>query len=159
MERHAKLRNPVNTSITSGYKDLASPRLVYCIFCNCRNSFARTPNNDKHTEGTTATTQHDFTCVQTCLFPYGTIAHSLADQYELSNPPTDAISSLKFAPNSSTRLIVSSWDKNVYLYDIEEEGGANLIQKFEFQAPVLDVCFGQDDNEAFVGGLDWDVRR
>jgi len=33
------------------------------------------------------------------------------------------------------------------------------LHKYEFQAPVLDVCFGQDDNEAFVGGLDWDVRR
>ncbi|QDS73425.1 hypothetical protein FKW77_008466 [Venturia effusa] len=80
-------------------------------------------------------------------------------QYELSDPPTDAISSLQFAPDNSTRLIVSSWDKHVYLYDVQEEGGANLVKKFEFQAPVLDVCFGQDDNEAFVGGLDWDARR
>ncbi|KAH9891477.1 WD40-repeat-containing domain protein [Xylariomycetidae sp. FL2044] len=86
-----------------------------------------------------------------------------ATQYELSQPPNDAISSLVFAPDSSTRLLVSSWDKNVYLYDTapESDGGAHgtLIQTFEHRAPVLDVCFGASDNEAFSAGMDWQVRR
>lgn len=83
----------------------------------------------------------------------------LIDQQELSEPPSDAISALKFAPNSSSRLLVSSWDRHVYLYD-EHEGQPNqLVRKFEHRAPVLDVCFGKDDDEAFSVGLDWDVRR
>ncbi|OCK80150.1 mitotic checkpoint protein-like protein BUB3 [Lepidopterella palustris CBS 459.81] len=82
-----------------------------------------------------------------------------ATQFELSQAPSDAISSVKFAPNTPTRLLVASWDKNVYLYDTHAEEGGTLLQKYEHRAPVLDVCFGRDDNEAFSCGLDWDVRR
>ncbi|KAJ9669475.1 mitotic spindle checkpoint protein Bub3 [Coniosporium apollinis] len=82
-----------------------------------------------------------------------------SNQHELAEPPSDAISALKFAPNSSSRLLVSSWDRHVYLYD-EHEGQPNqLVRKFEHRAPVLDVCFGKDDDEAYSVGLDWDVRR
>jgi cell cycle arrest protein BUB3 len=86
---------------------------------------------------------------------------SLAIQFELSQPPTDAVSSLKFAPNSTTRLLVSSWDRHVYLYDTHgaEEQGGKLIEKYEHRAPVLDVCFGADDNEAFTAGMDWQVKK
>ncbi|KAF2083648.1 mitotic checkpoint protein-like protein BUB3 [Saccharata proteae CBS 121410] len=81
-----------------------------------------------------------------------------ANQFELSSPPTDAISAVAFAPGSSTRLLVASWDRNVYLYDTHSEPGGTLIRKYEHRAPVLDVCFGADDNEAFTAGLDWDVN-
>lgn len=81
-------------------------------------------------------------------------------QFELSQPPTDAISSLAFAPHSPTRLIVASWDKNVYLYDTsDQEAQGKLIRKFEHRAPVLDVCFGASDNEAFTGGVDFQVKK
>ena len=81
----------------------------------------------------------------------------LPAHYELPNPPTDAISALKYAP-SSLRLLVASWDKFVYLYDTNP--GVNvLLNKFEFRAPVLDVCFGEDDNTAYTASVDWDVRR
>ncbi|KAK3061881.1 hypothetical protein LTS18_005254, partial [Coniosporium uncinatum] len=72
---------------------------------------------------------------------------------ELPNPPADPISAVNFAPNSS-RLLVSSWDRNVYLYEVGDTN--HFVQKYEMRAPVLDVCFGEDDNEAFCGGLDWD---
>jgi cell cycle arrest protein BUB3 len=46
------------------------------------------------------------------------------------------------------------------LYDIhDEEGGGKLIEKYEHRAPVLDVCFGADDNEAFSAGMDWQVKK
>ena len=81
-------------------------------------------------------------------------------QHELANPPKDAISALKFAPNSPTRLLVASWDKNVYLYEtIGEEEGGKVVEVFEHRAPVLDVCFGADDDEAFTAGMDWQVKR
>jgi cell cycle arrest protein BUB3 len=39
------------------------------------------------------------------------------------------------------------------------EGSSTLVQKFEHRAPVLDVCFGADDNEAFSAGMDWQVKK
>lgn len=67
--------------------------------------------------------------------------------------------------------MVSSWDKNLYLYDTlttSENGDAEdgsgvshgtLLRTYEHRAPVLDVCFGANDNEAFTAGMDWEVRR
>ncbi|EOD43260.1 putative nuclear pore complex subunit protein [Neofusicoccum parvum UCRNP2] len=82
-----------------------------------------------------------------------------SNQFELAQPPTDAISSLTFAPGIPTRLLVSSWDKHIYLYDTHSQPSGELLQKVEHRAPVLDVCFGKDENEAFSAGLDWDVKR
>jgi cell cycle arrest protein BUB3 len=46
------------------------------------------------------------------------------------------------------------------LYDTQDqEAGGKLIEKYEHRAPVLDVCFGTDDNEAFTAGMDWQVKR
>ena len=87
------------------------------------------------------------------------LTHS-ASQYELASPPGDAISSVAFSRDSNSKLLVSSWDKSVYLYDIlEGDGQGTLVQSFEHQAPVLDVCFGANDSEAFSCGLDWQVVR
>ncbi|RAL15768.1 WD40 repeat domain-containing protein [Aspergillus homomorphus CBS 101889] len=87
-----------------------------------------------------------------------------SNQFVVASPPTDAISAIKFSPNpDSTRIVVSSWDKNVYLYDLRDENGAvgegKLLQKFEHRAPVLDVCFGATEDEIYTAGLDWDVRK
>ncbi|KOS22792.1 Mitotic checkpoint protein [Escovopsis weberi] len=83
-----------------------------------------------------------------------------ATQYELSPPPGDAVSSIAFAPKSGTQLLVSSWDKKLYLYDIANGPSENnLVDTFEHRAPILDVCYGADDNEAFTAGMDWTVNR
>ncbi|KAK4225407.1 mitotic checkpoint protein BUB3.2 [Podospora fimiseda] len=85
-----------------------------------------------------------------------------ATQFEASQPPNDAISSLVFSPSGSqpNRLLVSSWDKHVYLYEIIDGAEeARLINKYEHRAPVLDVCFGANSNEAFSAGLDQLVKR
>lgn len=90
--------------------------------------------------------------------------HPSIDHFAVENPPSDVISAVQFSPEpDSTRFVVSSWDKNVYLYDLRDENGTigegKLIQKFEHRAPVLDVCFGQNEDELYTGGLDWDVRK
>ncbi|KAL7932741.1 WD40 repeat-like protein [Trichoderma chlorosporum] len=83
-----------------------------------------------------------------------------ATQYELSPPPGDAVSAIAFAPDSGTKLLVSSWDNKVYHYDITDGPEASsLVNTYEHRAPVLDVCFGADDNEAFTAGMDWTVNR
>ena len=82
------------------------------------------------------------------------------DQFELPSPPTDAISSISYAPfPSSSRLLVSSWDKTVYLYDTHSQPGGELLHAVTHRAPVLDACFGSHEDEIFTAGLDWDVRR
>lgn len=83
-----------------------------------------------------------------------------AAQYELSPPPGDAVSALAFAPTSATRLLAASWDKKVYCYDFAGgPGETHLIKTIDHPAPVLDVCFGANDDEAFSGGLDRVVNR
>ncbi|KAL8774880.1 MAG: hypothetical protein Q9203_005008 [Teloschistes exilis] len=82
---------------------------------------------------------------------------SAQTQFELSDPPSDAISALKFAP-ASLHLLVASWDRNVYLYDTSESDG-RLLQTCEHRAPVLDVCFGDNEEDAYTAGLDQDVRH
>ncbi|KAG5927667.1 hypothetical protein E4U42_001949 [Claviceps africana] len=83
-----------------------------------------------------------------------------ATQFELSPPPGDAVSALAFAPTDSSKLLVSSWDKNVYCYKVAgSDAQGTLINTFEHRAPVLDVCFGANDDEAFTAGIDWTVSR
>ncbi|PFH60844.1 hypothetical protein XA68_10251 [Ophiocordyceps unilateralis] len=83
-----------------------------------------------------------------------------ATQYELLPPPGDAISALAFAPTSVTKLLAASWDSKVYCYDVAgSQGETQLVKTYDHRAPVLDVCFGADDDEAFSAGMDWGVNR
>lgn len=49
----------------------------------------------------------------------------------------------------------------MYLYEIDDVDGASakLVKQYEHRAPVMDVCFGASDNEAFTAGLDQRVTR
>ena len=51
-------------------------------------------------------------------------------EFRLKNAPEDGISSVRFGPNSSQFLLVSSWDKNVRLYDVTNN---NLRVKYSHQ--------------------------
>lgn len=59
-------------------------------------------------------------------------------EVQLQNAPTDVISSVKFGPNSSQFLLVTSWDCTVRLYDTVNNASR---QKFTHDAPVLDCAF------------------
>ncbi|KAG6789724.1 hypothetical protein POTOM_005848 [Populus tomentosa] len=73
---------------------------------------------------------------------------------ELSNPPADGISNLRFS-NHSDLLLVSSWDKTVRLYD----ASANALRgEFLHGGAVLDCCF-HDDSSGFSASGDNTVRR
>lgn len=39
------------------------------------------------------------------------------------------------------------------------EDGGRVISKIEHRAPVLEACWGKDEDEAYSVGLDWDVRK
>lgn len=59
-------------------------------------------------------------------------------EVQISYPPSDVISAVKFAPNNNQFLIVSSWDGLLRLYDVINN---SLRQKYHHNCPVLDVCF------------------
>lgn len=59
-------------------------------------------------------------------------------EIKLVSCPEDGISAVKFAPNSSQFLLVSSWDTTVRLYDVNDN---TMRMKYNHSAPVLDCCF------------------
>ncbi|OAA33568.1 WD40 repeat-like-containing domain protein [Moelleriella libera RCEF 2490] len=61
----------------------------------------------------------------------------------LSDPPTDSISDISFAPqrNGSERLAVSSWDNKVRIYDIAPNGSSQGYHAYEHSQPVLSCAF------------------
>ncbi|KAF6027592.1 BUB3 [Bugula neritina] len=73
-----------------------------------------------------------------------------SNEYTLKSPPTDCISAVKFQPNSSHLLLVSSWDTGVRLYDVNSN---TLRMQYNHPAPVLDCCF-HDAVHSYSGGLD-----
>ena len=62
----------------------------------------------------------------------------VSNEFKLNQCANDGISSVKFGPNTSQFLLVSSWDESVRLYDIE----ANVMRtKYNHTHAVLDCCF------------------
>jgi cell cycle arrest protein BUB3 len=57
-------------------------------------------------------------------------------EFRLKDAPEDAISSVRFGPNSSQFLLASSWDTNVRLYDVVNN---NLRVKYSHGRPGLFV--------------------
>jgi cell cycle arrest protein BUB3 len=48
----------------------------------------------------------------------------------------------------------------LYSYDVASGAeGTHLVNKYEHRAPVMDVCFGENDDVAFTAGMDWVVNR
>lgn len=66
----------------------------------------------------------------------------------------DAVSSIRFAPLSNN-LLISSWDSNLRLYDVD---GSLLRLEAPSQAGLLDCCF-QNESLAFSAGSDGCIRR
>lgn len=79
-------------------------------------------------------------------------------QYELQPSPSDTISTLAFSPTSS-RLLVGSWDGNLYLYARQDGGDASftLLQTLDVEAVILSACWGRDENTIFAATLDGEV--
>lgn len=71
-------------------------------------------------------------------------------EFQIDDAPTDATSSLKFAPNNSQFLLASSWDDQVRLYDVDNN---KLKASYNHHLAVLDCCF-TDMSHSFSGGLD-----
>lgn len=70
------------------------------------------------------------------------------------SPIQDAISRIRFAPNSNN-LLISSWDSTLRLYDVD-----SFLLRLEApsDAALLDCCFGLE-SVAFSAGSDGFIRR
>lgn len=75
---------------------------------------------------------------------------------ELASPPSDAISSIRFS-SSGTDIAVGSWDSSVRVYTRQADNTYQLSRKIDTDAPVLDVCWGQDESTFFAVGIEEDV--
>lgn len=64
----------------------------------------------------------------------------LSKDVALTSPPEDGISDLAFSPVSE-HLAVSSWDKKVRIYEINDQGQSEGKALFEHEAPVLSCCW------------------
>nr|BAE01964.1 unnamed protein product [Macaca fascicularis] len=77
-----------------------------------------------------------------------------SNEFKLNQPPEDGIPSVKFSPNTSQFLLVSSWDTSVRLYDVP----ANSMRlKYQHTGAVLDCAF-YDPTHAWSGGLDHQLK-
>lgn len=78
-----------------------------------------------------------------------------ANEYQLNDPPSDLIQSIKFGQYDSRHLLVASWDTSVRLYDIN----ANQMKaSYNHASPVLDCTF-EGTNYAWSGGADCTLKR
>ncbi|ERN06524.1 mitotic checkpoint protein BUB3.3 isoform X1 [Amborella trichopoda] len=73
---------------------------------------------------------------------------------KLQRPPNDAISRVRFAPESNN-LLVSSWDCTLSLYDANN---SCLRNRFSSGFPILDCCF-ESETVALSVGSDCFVHR
>ncbi|KAI0784157.1 Poly(A)+ RNA export protein [Abortiporus biennis] len=72
---------------------------------------------------------------------------------EVSDPPTDSISSIAFSPQADY-LAVSSWDNNVRIYEVQANGTTQGKAMYTHQGPVLSVCWNKEGNKILSGGAD-----
>ncbi|GJE94513.1 WD40-repeat-containing domain protein [Phanerochaete sordida] len=72
---------------------------------------------------------------------------------EVSDPPTDSISSLSFSPQADY-LAVGSWNNEVRIYEVGANGQTQGKAMYGHQGPVLDVCWNKDGTKILSGGAD-----
>ncbi|XAR65236.1 hypothetical protein NMG60_11009285 [Bertholletia excelsa] len=75
---------------------------------------------------------------------------------KFENTISDAVSRIRFAPKSNN-LLISSWDSNLRLYDVDSSV-LRLESSSEAGAALLDCCF-QNELVAFSAGSDNCIRR
>uniref|UniRef100_A0A7N0TC37 Mitotic checkpoint protein BUB3 n=1 Tax=Kalanchoe fedtschenkoi TaxID=63787 RepID=A0A7N0TC37_KALFE len=73
---------------------------------------------------------------------------------KFENPIQDAISRIRFAPTSNN-LLISSWDSNLRLYDVDK---AVLRLQVPVEAALLDCCF-EDEAVCLTSACDGFVTR
>ncbi|KAK3669551.1 mitotic spindle checkpoint protein Bub3 [Recurvomyces mirabilis] len=84
----------------------------------------------------------------------------MSTQHEVDNPPTELITALSFS-SDGTRIAVASWNRDISIYDNTTNHDTFTFsgRRIRFRAPVLDICWGEDNDTLYAVGTDFDVRR
>ncbi|THU89569.1 Poly(A)+ RNA export protein [Dendrothele bispora CBS 962.96] len=81
--------------------------------------------------------------------------------FELTDPPTDSISSLTFS-SQADHLAVGSWDNSVRIYEIASGQDRRIYSQgramYNHGGPVLSVCWNQDGTQIISGSTDNTAR-
>jgi mRNA export factor len=72
---------------------------------------------------------------------------------ELAQPPSDSVSKIDFSPTQDV-LAVASWDNNVRLYNVSNQGQNEPKHMYNHEAPVLDLCWTKNGSHLFSAGCD-----
>lgn len=72
--------------------------------------------------------------------PASSTQGDLSKDVQVSNPPEDSVSSIRFSP-ATDHLSVASWDKKVRIYEIDSNGNTQGKALFEHEGPVLSTCW------------------
>ncbi|XP_063967989.1 mRNA export factor-like [Lytechinus pictus] len=92
-------------------------------------------------------------------------SHNPMKDIEVTSPPDDSISSLRFSPASipNTFLIAGSWDNNVRCWEIQSNGQTIPKAQQTHTGPVMDVDWHDDGTKVFTASCDntakmWDLN-
>ncbi|KAJ4480037.1 WD40-repeat-containing domain protein [Lentinula aciculospora] len=72
---------------------------------------------------------------------------------EMSDPPTDSISSMSFS-SQADYIAVGSWDNSVRIYEVLPGGQTVGKAMYQHEGPVLSVCWNKEGNKILSGGAD-----
>lgn len=91
-------------------------------------------------------------------------AHNPMKDFEVQQPPDDSISKISFSSHAQTSnyLVASSWDNNVYCYEVGDSSTTRKAQT-SHSAPVLDCCWHSDGTKILTASCDktcklWDLQ-
>jgi len=69
---------------------------------------------------------------------------------QVSQPPNDSISSLAWSPRAN-HLSCSSWDGEIRVWNIEQNGSSTPIKSANYTVPVLSLCWNGEGNQIYSG--------
>ncbi|KAL9052071.1 MAG: hypothetical protein Q9162_005642 [Coniocarpon cinnabarinum] len=81
----------------------------------------------------------------------------LSKDVEIKDVPDDSISSIRFSPTAEL-LAASSWNKQVRIWEISNDGQSNPRTLLSHEGPVLDCAWSKDGTKVFGAGTDKAVR-
>ncbi|KLO17102.1 WD40 repeat-like protein [Schizopora paradoxa] len=83
----------------------------------------------------------------------GTTTAPAEKDVEVTDPPTDSISSISFS-SAAEFLAVGSWNNEVRIYEVNAQGQTQGRASYTHQGPVLGVCWNKEGSKVFSCGAD-----
>ena len=94
-----------------------------------------------------------------------TITSTTPKDVEVTSPPDDSISCLRFSPATlpQTYLIGSSWANDIRCWEIQSNGQSVQKASHKHDGPVLSCCWSDDGSKVFTASCDktakmWDLQ-